>query len=98
MLMRGIRIEILYKLLGRIDASSCHHTIFPEPKEISSCIFDLTMLWHRRLGHINEMGLRSMHNKGMVDGFLNYSSEIDFCEHCVYGKQNCVSSPTRDTR
>ena len=32
------------------------------------------------------------------DGFLNYSSKIDFYEHCVYGKQNCVSSPTRDTR
>jgi hypothetical protein len=31
---------------------------------------DLTMLWHERMGPIGEKGLRAMHNKGMVEGFL----------------------------
>jgi hypothetical protein len=43
------------------------------------------MLWHQRLGHIG----------GMFDCTLDF----DFCEHCIYGKQNQVrfsSSATRE--
>ena len=39
-----------------------------------------------------------MHNKGMVKGFLDCSSKFYFCEHCVYGKQNCVIFPSKSTR
>ena len=56
------------------------------------------MLWNQWLGHIDEKGLRAMHNKGMVEGFPDCSSKFDFCEHCVYGKQDHVSFPTRSTR
>ena len=59
---------------------------------------DLTMLWHRRLGHIGENGLRAMQRKGMVEGLPDCSSEFEFCEHCIYGKQNRVSFPSKATR
>eukprot|EP00253_Pinus_taeda_P008542 PITA_08542 len=52
------------------------------------------MLWHERLGHIGEKGLRILHGKGMVEGMSNSSLDFDFCENCVYGKQNRVSSPS----
>ena len=39
-----------------------------------------------------------MHSKGMVKGILYYSFEFDFCEHCIYGKQNCVNLPSKATR
>ena len=52
------------------------------------------MLWHRRLGHIGEKGLRILHRDGMVEGMSNCSLDFDFCEHCVYGKQNRVSFPS----
>ena len=52
-----------------------------------------TMLWHQRLGHIGEKGLRILHGKGMVEGMSNSSLDFDFCENCVYGKQNQVSFP-----
>ena len=29
----------------------------------------------------------------MVEGMSNFSQDLDFCEHCVYGKQNLVSFP-----
>ena len=29
----------------------------------------------------------------MVEGMSNYSLDFDFCEHCVYEKQNRVSFP-----
>ena len=45
-----------------------------------------TTLWHQRLGHIGEKGLRILHRNGMVEGMSNISLDFDFCEHCVYGK------------
>jgi hypothetical protein len=45
------------------------------------------MLWHERMGHIGEKILQAMRNKGMVEYFLECNLEVDFCEHCIYGKQ-----------
>ena len=52
------------------------------------------MLWNQRLGHIGEKGLRILHGNGMVEGMSNFSLDFDFCENCVYGKQNQVSFPS----
>jgi hypothetical protein len=38
-----------------------------------------------------------MHNKGMVKGFPECGLEVDFCEHCIYGKQSRVRFPSRAT-
>jgi hypothetical protein len=51
------------------------------------------MLWHQRLGHIGEKGIRLLHGKGMVEGMSKCSLDLDFCEHCLYGKQNWVRFP-----
>jgi hypothetical protein len=56
------------------------------------------MLWHERLGHIREKGIRLLHNKGMVEGMSNFSLDFDFYEHYVYGKQNRVRFPYGETR
>ena len=48
------------------------------------------MIWHERMGHIGENRLRAMHNKGMVEYFLECNLEVDFCEHFIYGKKNRV--------
>ena len=85
-LMRGIKIETLYKLLGKTNDGSCNQVVDPKTDEILSCVVDLTMLWHRRLGNINEKGFCAMCSKGMVEGILDCSSKFDFCEHCFYGK------------
>ena len=57
-----------------------------------------TMLWHQRLGHIGEKGLRILHGNGMVEGMYNSSLDFHFCEHCVYGKKNRVSFPSSTKR
>jgi hypothetical protein len=52
------------------------------------------MLWHQRLGHIREKGIRLLHGKGIVnEGMYNFSSDFYFCEHCVYVKYNRVRFP-----
>ena len=96
-LMQGIKIGTLYNLLGKTNDSRCYQTINPKTNEILSCMDYLTMLWHWRLGHIDKKGLRAMHRKGMVKVLPNCSSKFDFCEHCIYGKQNYVSFPSKAT-
>ena len=49
-----------------------------------------TMLWHMRFGHIGEKGLKTLKNKKLIEGLNDCNLEFDFCEHCVYSKQNHV--------
>jgi hypothetical protein len=50
------------------------------------------------MGQIGENGLRAMHNKCMVEGFPKCNLEVNFYEHCIYGKQNKVRFPSGATR
>jgi len=56
------------------------------------------MLWHQRLRIIGDKGLQILHGKGMVESMTNSSLDFDFCENCVYEKQNRVSFPFRGKR
>ena len=56
------------------------------------------MLWHKRLVHIGEKGLRTLHGKGMVENMSNCTMDFHFCENCIYGKQNRVRFSSVDTR
>jgi hypothetical protein len=41
-------------------------------------------LWHMRLGHMSQLGLAELSKRGLLKGYN--SSEMEFCEHCVFGK------------
>ena len=47
-----------------------------------------TTLWNNRLGHMSKKGMQILHKRNL----LPYLKQIDleFCEHCVYGKQKRV--------
>jgi hypothetical protein len=45
------------------------------------------VLWNQRLGHIGEKGLRTLQDKGMVQGMFIFTLDFDLCEHFIYGKQ-----------
>jgi hypothetical protein len=101
-LIRGVRCGTLYKLLGSTYTNGCNSSVVLEQtnKEDKTNIVPKkkTMLWHQRLGHIGEKGLRTLHNKGMVEGMSNCTMDFDFREHCIYGKQNRVRFPSGATR
>ena len=40
------------------------------------------------IGAYRRKGLQSLQGKGMVEGMTDYTLDFDFCEHCIYGKQN----------
>ena len=98
MLMRGVWCGTMYKLLGITYNNGCNSYVVPKKtnKEDKTNIVHgkKTMLWHQRLGHIGEKGLRTLHGKSMS----NCTLDFDFCEHCIYGKQNRVRFPSSATR
>ena len=41
-----------------------------------------------RLGHMSENVMEKVSKKGLLDG--HKTSKLQFCEHCVFGKQKRV--------
>ncbi|KAK2983644.1 hypothetical protein RJ640_023178 [Escallonia rubra] len=75
---RGERVGTLYTLSG-----THNHSIslaFTENQR--------TTLWHHRLGHLSESGMKILHSKNALPGMKNI--QLDLCEGCVYGKQKRV--------
>ena len=53
---------------------------------------DTTRLWYKQLGHMSERGLYLLSKQGLLCG--QKTEKLDFCEHCVFGKQHRVSFGT----
>ena len=90
-LARGIRTGTLYKLEASTVSDKYNSSVVgedtSETKRNPSLAIEKTMLWHQRMGHIGEKGLRVMKSKGMIEGIYNCSLDFEFCKDCVYGKQ-----------
>ena len=66
-LTRGVRTRNFYKLQGSTVIDGCNSSMVPESGAESLVVSGAkTMLWHQRLGHIGEKGLRILHRNGMV--------------------------------
>ena len=48
-----------------------------------------TSLWHRRLSHISEKGMKMLLSRGKLPKLK--SIDFDMCESCISGKQKNVS-------
>ena len=46
-------------------------------------------LWHRRLGHMSEKGMKMLLSKGKIPKLK--SINLDMCERCTLGNQKMVS-------
>jgi transposase InsO family protein len=87
--LKANRINSLYHLQGTtVTGSAAVSTIASDPH--------ITKLWHMRLGHMSEKGMHLLCKKGLLDNI----GKLDFCEHCVFGKQKRVSfsSATHQTK
>ena len=62
-MMRGVCNRTLYNLLGRIDNGKCSNVICLASDRTSTCLVELTILWHKQIGLIGEKGLHAMHIK-----------------------------------
>jgi hypothetical protein len=73
--LKGVRFGTLYKLQGSTISDGCNSSIVLdigfEEERTPTVSGEKVMLWHQRLGHIGEKGLRLLHGKGMVEGMSN---------------------------
>ena len=91
-------VGTLYLCTGHIVSSTlivseeneCSRTIATVEQGEQIVVVDSdTMLWHNRLGHMSEKGMKVLHSKKVLPGLKCVN--MDFCESCVYGKQKRVS-------
>eukprot|EP00253_Pinus_taeda_P027759 PITA_27759 len=63
-LMWGVRTGTLYRLQGSTFVDGCNSSVVPKSGVENLVVSgEKTMLWHQRLGHIREKGLRILHDK-----------------------------------
>ena len=80
LLMKAIQSGSLYVLQGTIESGTAGiATSKAHPND--------SKLWHYRLGHMGEKGMNTLAKKGLI----KVSCNLEFCEHCVFGKQKRVS-------
>ncbi|KAI5342698.1 hypothetical protein L3X38_010574 [Prunus dulcis] len=54
---------------------------------LTASINQLTLLWHRRMGHLNFQSLKLLQNEDMVFGLPEIKNTNAVCEGCTFGKQ-----------
>jgi hypothetical protein len=74
---KGEKVGTLYLCIGNTDSSI----------SLASIGVDIA-LWHHRLGHMSEKGMQILHKRNLLLDLKQI--DLDFCEHCVYGKQKRV--------
>jgi hypothetical protein len=74
---KGEKVGTLYLCIGNTDSSV----------SLASTGVD-TALWHHRMGHMSEKGMQILHKRNLLIDLKQI--DLDFCEHCVYGKQKRV--------
>ena len=53
---------------------------------------DSTVLWHMRLKHMGEHGIKKLHNRNLLKRIK--ICKLKFCKYYVFGKQNRVQFKT----
>ncbi|KAI3462209.1 hypothetical protein Pfo_018872, partial [Paulownia fortunei] len=85
--IKGIRRNNLYYYQGSTVIGTASAAISNNDKD-----FEATRLWHMRLGHAGEKSLQTLAKQGLLKGAK--VCKLDFCEHCVLGKQKRVKFGT----
>ena len=71
MLLKGVWFGTLHNFKGITIIDGCNSSIVPdigvEEERTPTFSGEKVMLWHQRLGHIEEKGFQLLHSKGMVE-------------------------------
>ena len=85
---KGARVLARGKKTGTLYMTSSPRNIIAVADASTDTSTD-TSLWHRRLGHMSEKGMKMLLSKGKL---LELKSiDFDMCESCILGKQKKVS-------
>jgi hypothetical protein len=91
----GVRADRgIYKLLGKtVKPSSSKQVALPASEAASTKELNI---WHSRLGHLHEAGVKQMANQKLAEGLPTHlSGELPLCQGCALGKHKRDSFPSR---
>jgi hypothetical protein len=76
LVMKAKKVGKMFLLEGRTES---YHAIV-----VSENDSDFVRLWHHRLGHMSERGLKVLSDCKLLPSLK--SLKLDFCKHYIYGK------------
>ncbi|XP_028126308.1 uncharacterized protein LOC114323049 [Camellia sinensis] len=85
--MKGTRQRNLYFLDGSTVTGRVAISTSSEDD-----VSDTSRLWHMHLGHVGEKALQGLVKQGLLKGAK--TGKLEFCEHCVLGKQTRIKFGT----
>ncbi|KAE8670544.1 hypothetical protein F3Y22_tig00112127pilonHSYRG00101 [Hibiscus syriacus] len=87
--LKGEKITAnLYMLKGE--------TLLEAEAFVASCSSDSAMLWHQKLGHMSEQGMKVLVEQKLLPGLTKIS--LPLCEHCITSKQHRLKFNTSNSR
>ncbi|KAE8680428.1 putative Double Clp-N motif-containing P-loop nucleoside triphosphate hydrolases superfamily protein [Hibiscus syriacus] len=87
--LKGEKITAnLYMLKGE--------TLLEAEASVASCSSDSAMLWHKKLGHMSEQGMKVLVEQKLLPGLTKVS--LTLCEHCITSKQHLLKFNTSNSR
>ncbi|XP_048232865.1 uncharacterized mitochondrial protein AtMg00300-like [Ricinus communis] len=90
-IMKGEKVAAnLYMFLGE----TVHEAEASDASSSSSERF--AMVWHQKLGHMFEQGIKVLAEKNLLPSLTKVS--LPFCEHCITSKQHQLQFNTSNSR
>ncbi|KAE8688623.1 hypothetical protein F3Y22_tig00110962pilonHSYRG00058 [Hibiscus syriacus] len=87
--LKGEKIAAnLYMLKGE--------TLLEAEASVASCSSDSAMLWHQKLGHMSEQGMKVLVEQKLLPSLTKVS--LPLCEHCITSKQHRLKFNTSNSR
>ncbi|GJU59329.1 retrovirus-related pol polyprotein from transposon TNT 1-94 [Tanacetum coccineum] len=83
-------------VLSRPRRDNCVYSLDDHAGELNASVEEkdrLVQVWHKRLGHISEVGLQVLEKQGLFG--KKSLGKLDFCENYVLGKSHRVSFGVR---
>ncbi|KAE8707674.1 hypothetical protein F3Y22_tig00110377pilonHSYRG00029 [Hibiscus syriacus] len=71
-------------------------TLVEAEASLASCSSDSAMLWHQKLGHMSEQGMKVLVEQKLLTGLTKVS--LPLCEHCITSKQHRLKFNTSNSR
>ncbi|KAE8705938.1 hypothetical protein F3Y22_tig00110415pilonHSYRG00197 [Hibiscus syriacus] len=71
-------------------------TLLEAEASVASCSSDSEMLWHQKLGHMSEQGMKVLVEKKLLPGLIKVS--LPLCEHYITSKQHRLKFNTSNSR
>ena len=81
---------------GNLYRLKAHVQEVRDAAKLTSAFKANTSLWHRRLGHLSESGIKQLATKNLVSDLdIDNDDNLPLCEGCIFGKQHRSPFPKK---